>query len=125
MNLTDMENSDPKNTSQCIPPPDATSRICFDRIGTPVLTFAVFGGLTCEPGTVGVCEACKIDASGMQMTFLLSNNEYSATTAEEWERQVYIRNFKSFNKAIGMDYHTDMSGPMKGISYNEDLIEAV
>jgi hypothetical protein len=61
----------------------------------------------------------------MQMTFLLSNNAYSATTAEEWERQVYIRNFKSFNKAIGMDYHTDMSGPMKDISYNEDLIKSV
>ena len=60
-----MEESDPKETAQCIPESDATTRVCFDRIGTPVLTFAVFGGLECEPGTTGACEACKIDASGM------------------------------------------------------------
>jgi hypothetical protein len=47
MNVTAMEESDPKETAQCIPPPDATTRVCFDRIGTPVLTFAVFGGLSC------------------------------------------------------------------------------
>lgn len=33
----------------------------------------------------------------MQFTFLLSHNEYSLVTAEEWERQVFIRNIKSFN----------------------------
>jgi len=26
-----------KETAQCIAPPDATERICFDRIGTPVM----------------------------------------------------------------------------------------
>lgn len=52
-----------KCTAQCIPPPDATTRICFDQIGTPVLAFAVFGGTTCEAGTSGECAACKIDAS--------------------------------------------------------------
>jgi len=124
-NKAAMDASNPKETAQCIPPPDATTRVCFDRIGTPVLTFAVFGGLKCEPGTAGACEACKIDASGMQMTFLLNNNAYSLTTAEEWERQVYIRNFKSFNKAIGKDYHTALDGPMKNITYNQDLIDKV
>ena len=43
-------------------------------------------------------------------------------TAEEWERQVFIRNVKSFNKALDNGYHTDMSGPMEGIDYNEYLI---
>lgn len=38
---------DPKTVAQCIPPPDQTERTCFDRIGTPVLTYAIFGGLTC------------------------------------------------------------------------------
>ena len=58
-------NTDVKKVAQCIPTEDQTGRVCFDRIGTPVLTYAVFGGTTCEPGTEGACEACKIDASGM------------------------------------------------------------
>jgi hypothetical protein len=65
-NLTAL-NEDPnvKVTAQCIPPPDSTERVCFDAIGTPVLTFAVFGGLTCEPGSDAPCQACLIDASGL------------------------------------------------------------
>ena len=71
-NLTAL-NEDPnvKVTAQCIPPPDTTERVCFDAIGTPVLTFAVFGGLTCELGSDAPCQACLIDASGLQLTFLL------------------------------------------------------
>ena len=117
--------SDPKVVAQCIPPEDATERVCFDSIGTPVLTFAVFGGLTCEVGTGSECDACKIDASGLQVTFLLNKNEYSLAASEEWERQVFIRNFKSFNYALGNDYHTEMDGPMEGFDYNTELISAV
>ena len=61
----------------------------------------------------------------MQFTFLLNHNEYSLQTAEEWERQVFIRNVKSFNKAMNNSYHTDMDGPMEGISYNQDLIDDI
>ena len=64
--------TDPKTVAQCIPAEDQTGRVCFDRIGTPVLTYAVFGGTSCEAGTTGKCEACRIDASGMQLTFLLN-----------------------------------------------------
>ena len=35
---------------------------------------------------------------------------------------MFIRNVKSFNKALDNGYHTDMSGPMEGIDYNEYLI---
>jgi len=124
MNLDELNDPavDVKELAQCIPPPNATTRICFDRIGTPVLTFAVFGGISCEAGSEKPCEACLIDASGLQLTFLLNNNQYSLETAEEWERQVYIRNFKSFNYAMGNDYHIDMDGPMVGLEYNEELI---
>jgi len=45
----------PKVVAQCIPDPDETGRVCFDSIGTPVLTFAVFGGKTCEPGSTALC----------------------------------------------------------------------
>ena len=58
----------------------------------------------------------------MQVTFLLNNNKFSLDTAEEWERQVYIRNFKSFNKAMGNNYHIDLDGPMEGLDYNAELI---
>jgi len=118
-------NEDVKTTAQCIPPPDNTERVCFDNIGTPVLTYAVFGGSSCEEGTSGECLACKIDASGFQMTYLLQHNVYSQKSAEEWERQVFIRNVKSFNKAFENDYHTDMSGPEEGLPYNDVLIANV
>ena len=83
-----------------------------------MLTYAVFGGTSCEPGTTGKCEACKIDASGMQLTFLLDNNNYSAETTAEWEAQVFIRNWKSFNYALGNNYHTALDGPLEGMEYN-------
>lgn len=61
----------------------------------------------------------------MQFTFLLNHNEYSLETAEAWEAQVFIRNVKSFNKALGNDYHTDMTGPEEGLDYNQDLIDQI
>ena len=42
--LSICEPLNPKTVAQCIPDPDETGRVCFDSIGTPVLTFAVFGG---------------------------------------------------------------------------------
>jgi len=58
----------------------------------------------------------------MQFTFLLNHNAYSQVTAEEWERQVFIRNVKSFNYALGNGYHTDLDGPEKDLTYNMDLV---
>ena len=68
------------------------------------------------------CDQCEIEAGGMQFTFLLNHNAYSAYTAEEWEKQVYIRNVKSFNYALGNGYHTDMDGPEEDVDYNMDLV---
>jgi Niemann-Pick C1 protein len=53
---------------------------------------------------------------------LLYNNDYSTRTSAEWEEQVFIRNVKSFNKAMNNDYHTQLP---KGVEYNQDLMEAV
>jgi Niemann-Pick C1 protein len=58
----------------------------------------------------------------MQVTFLLNKNEYSLIATEEWERQVFIRNFKSFNKAMGNGYDDELDGPLEGYTYNEELI---
>ena len=57
------------------------------------------------------------------MTFLLNKNSYSLNITEEWESKVFIRNFKSFNYALGNDYHTDMTGPEEGLDYNMDLVK--
>lgn len=90
-------------------------------MGTPVLTYAVFGDTQCQ-NEVSECESCILDAGGLQFTFLLSHNEYSLVTSEEWERQVFIRNVKSFNYALGNGYHIDMDGPMEGLEYNKELV---
>lgn len=59
----------------------------------------------------------------MQTTFLLYNNAYSAPTAAVWEKDVFIRAIKSFNKAMDNDYHTDMTlYDDDDNHYNEDLI---
>jgi len=41
------------------------------------------------------------------------NNEYSVETAEGWEKDVFIRNIKTFNKAMGNNYHTELVDPVK------------
>ena len=46
-------------------------------------------------------------------------------TAEEWERQVFIRNVKSFNYALNNTYHIEMDGPMEGLDYNKKLVEEI
>jgi hypothetical protein len=61
----------------------------------------------------------------MQTTFLLYKNDYSLKTSEEWERQVFIRNFKTFNHAMNNSYNDVMEGPMEGITYNQDLIDNI
>lgn len=90
-----------------------------------MLTYAVFGGIRCQEGTTGKCEACLIDASGLQLTYLLNKNDFSLSAAEEWERQVFIRNIKTFNYALGNDYHTDLTGPEEGLTYNQNLIDNI
>jgi len=73
----------------------------------------------CETPKKNECSECLIDASGLQVTFLLYNNDYSKANAESWEKSVFIRNVKSFNKAMGSDYHTKLDD---GETYNFDLI---
>jgi Niemann-Pick C1 protein len=53
---------------------------------------------------------------------LLYNNDYSMAGAEAWERDVYIRNVKSFNKAMGQEYHIELSD---GQDYNQELIDTL
>jgi len=43
-NLTRLLNDpDIKETTKCIPPSNATERVCFDQIGVPVMPFTILG----------------------------------------------------------------------------------
>lgn len=90
-----------------------------------MLTYAVFGGQTCENVLTSACDTCDILASGMQLTFLLNSNKFSGFTASEWEAKVFINTIKSFNYAVGNDYHTALDGPLEGQTYNQALIDEV
>ena len=90
--LESKDNAQIQAIATCVPQDDQTGRTCFDAIGTPVLTYAVFGGLSCQNTLQSACDTCDLLASAMQFTFLLNNNKFSLNTAEEWERQVFIRN---------------------------------
>jgi hypothetical protein len=56
---------DVKETAECIAPPGTTERTCFDKIGTPVMQFAIFGGRKCEVPKKNICSSCKLDAPGL------------------------------------------------------------
>ena len=122
--LQSLNNTEIKTLATCVKPLPGEQRACFDSIGSPILTFAIFGDTSCE-NEATECDQCRIDAGGMQFTMLLNHNAYSQFTAEEWEKQVFIRNIKSFNKAIDNGYHTDMSGPEENLNYNWVLIQEV
>lgn len=66
------------------------------------MQFAIFGNTTCESAaTQEPCAACRLDASGLQVTFLLNNDYYSMETASDWEEKIFIANVKSFNHLFG------------------------
>lgn len=131
--LDHTDNEQVKQLASCTTPLSDTefSRTCFDQIGVPIQAYNVFGDIKCtdDEGTSNYdddhCNTCDINASGLQFTFLINRNDYSQTTVELWEKEVFIRNVKSFNQALGNDYHTEMTGPMEGIDYNLDLISEI
>jgi len=124
-NLTAMENTpEPWVTAQCIPDPKASTRACFDRIGTPAMPFAIFGGYNCTKDAKDAndeCAPCKTTASGFLVNFLLNNNAYSYETASTWERDAFIRNIKTFNSRT--NYLVEDLELYPGMTYNQDLIK--
>ena len=113
-----LKDPDVKKTSQCIPPPNSSQRVCFDKVGVPVMQSAIFGKLKCNAESDEPCAPCGINASGFQITFLLNNNDYQLDTAMEWEKNVFIRNIKSFNTLSGYDTKLD-----DDMQYNQTLID--
>lgn len=72
------------------------------------MQFTIFGKLSCVTPRKNDCSDCSVKAAGLEVTFLLYNNDFSSETAKEWEKNVFIRNIKSFNKAMNTSYHTDL-----------------
>lgn len=95
-----MLHSDPKETSQCIAPVGTTDRVCFDSIGVPVMQFTIFGKLGCVEAKKNDCSSCEVKAAGLQVTVLLYKNDFSNSNAMEWEKEVFERNIKTFNKVM-------------------------
>ena len=80
------------------------------------MQYTIFGKLECQGEKQSACSLCRVQASALQATFLLNNNNYQFESADEWEKQVFIGNIKTFNKLF--DYSTEL---MEGMSYNMTL----
>ena len=74
--LESMTDDEIKELATCTTPLPGETRACFDSIGTPVLTFAIFGDTMCQ-NEATECDQCILNAGGMQFTMLLNHNEYS------------------------------------------------
>jgi len=48
----------------------------------------------------------------------LNRNSYSQDLSEEWEIEVFFRNVKSFNFAMGEGYNVDLGGHLSELTYN-------
>lgn len=118
-NLTKLKaDPDIKETTKCIPPSNATERVCFDQIGVPVMPFTILGKQRCVEEKENDCSACGLMASALQTTFLLNNNAFQEDSASAWEKYVLIRNLKTLNKVLGT-YNTDLP---ENVTYNEPLL---
>lgn len=53
------------------------------------------------------------------VTYLLNNNDFTNPVAMEWEKQVFIKNVKTFN--LFADYHTELPDGVE--DYNKELYE--
>ena len=114
-----------KGLANCTYPLEYTQRACTDRIGTPVQSYDIFGDISCEAEVANDCENCLIKAGGLAFTYFLKQNDYSSTSADQWELAVFTRNIKSFNYALGNGYNDRMDYELTGYSYNEPLIDAI
>lgn len=115
MNIT-MLNEDPdiKSTAQCINQVLGNQILCSDRNEIPIIRNVTFGGISCEDGTQGTCQACKIKAKALMITFLL-NNDHNAKKigVEEWEKSVFEKYLKDFNnddsKKLRVNFYSERS----------------
>ncbi|CAG9311616.1 unnamed protein product [Blepharisma stoltei] len=117
MNITQLESdNDIKLTAQCINQIEGQQILCSDRNNIPIIRNLTFGGISCEDGTQGTCQACKIKAKALIITFLLNNNDETKDMGvENWEKHVFEKYMKDFNddntKQLKVAYYSERSVP--------------
>lgn len=114
MNLTAMqEDTNIKYTAQCTEQVTGTEIPCSDRNEIPIIRNVVFGGVTCITGTKTGCEACKIAAKMLVVTFLLNADAESKPGAERWENHIFEEKIAAFNaddtKLLKVNYMAERS----------------
>lgn len=117
MNVTAMLiDPDIKATAQCQTEQEGDEIVCSDRNEIPIIRKLVFGGSDCIEGTSAKCQACKITAKALVITFLLENNDWSDDHGvEHWEKHVFEKLLK--------DYNDDGSRTMNAYYLSERSIE--
>lgn len=99
MNVTAMEaDPDIKYTAQCTQQVAGEEIVCSDRNEIPIIREVVFGGISCLSGSTTGCEACKITAKMLVVTFLLNNDPNTKDGAERWENHVFEAKINEFNQ---------------------------
>ena len=98
MNITKLEDDpDIKYTAQCTQQVAGEEIVCSDRNEIPIIREVVFGGIECLSGSTTGCEACKITAKMLSVTFLLNNDPATKEGAERWETHVFEDKIHAFN----------------------------
>mmetsp|Transcript_8387 Transcript_8387/g.16654 ORF Transcript_8387/g.16654 Transcript_8387/m.16654 type:complete len:928 (-) Transcript_8387:2404-5187(-) len=117
MNVTAMlADPDIKATAQCMTEQEGDQIVCSDRNEIPIIRKLVFGGSDCIEGTSAKCQACKITAKALVITFLLENDDWSKDHGvEHWEKHVFEKLLK--------DYNDDDSRTMDAYYLSERSIE--
>ena len=83
------------------------------------MPYTILGKERCVEEKENACSACGLIASALQTTFLLNNNDFQFDSASAWEKNVLIRNLKTFNKVVGT-YNIDLPD---GVQYNTTLLK--
>jgi Niemann-Pick C1 protein len=117
MNVTAMlADPDIKATAQCQTEQEGDEIVCSDRNEIPIIRKLVFGGSKCIEGTSAKCQACKITAKALVITFLLENDHWTKHHGVEyWEKKVFEKLLK--------DYNDDDSRTMNAYYLSERSIE--
>ena len=89
---------DVKETSLCLGSDDDTETPCADQNGIPVIKDVVLGGTTCVADNSYPCGPCRWNASALFVTYLLNNDIFTLSDAEDWEKNVFEKSIDDFNK---------------------------
>jgi len=99
MNITKLEEDpDIKHTTQCDEQVAGEQIVCSDRNEIPIIRDVVFGGISCITGTDTGCEACRIAANALVVTFLLNDDSSTHDNGVTyWESKIFADKIDDFN----------------------------